>query len=174
MRRFYLAIVVAGIALSPGCAVTDRAPAVALDAKAGWVLLPIANHTDQPQASLRAEAILEGVLRSRGVGDLRIYPAEFGTETTLDGGPRKQLPEAVKWAKEQGFRYAVFGAVDEWRYKVGVDGEPAVGIALQAIDLERDAVVWSAVGAKSGWSREALSGVAQKLIRNLLDGARLK
>jgi hypothetical protein len=35
-------------------------------------------------------------------------------------------------------------------------------------------VVWSAVGAKSGWSRESLAGVAQKLLRELLGGMPLK
>jgi hypothetical protein len=68
----------------------------------------------------------------------------------------------------------VQGAVDEWRYKVGVDGEPAVGVALQVVDLQSGAVVWSAVGAKSGWSREALAAVAQKLIGELIASAPLQ
>ncbi|MGZ5177722.1 MAG: penicillin-binding protein activator LpoB, partial [Burkholderiales bacterium] len=35
-------------------------------------------------------------------------------------------------------------------------------------------VVWSGVGGKSGWSRESLSGVAQKLIRQLLASANIR
>ena len=54
---------------------------------------------------------------------------------------------------------SVQGAVDEWRYKVGVDGEPAVGMALQVIDLQSGEVLCSGVGAKSGWSREALAAI---------------
>jgi hypothetical protein len=34
--------------------------------------------------------------------------------------------------------------------------------------------VWSAVGARSGWSRESLAGVAQKLVRDLLGSARIE
>jgi polysaccharide biosynthesis protein PelC len=78
------------------------------------------------------------------------------------------MVEAEKWARIQGARFAVYGAVDEWRYKVGIDGEPAVGVALHIIDLQSNNVVWTGVGGKSGWSREALSAVAQKLIRELL------
>jgi hypothetical protein len=66
------------------------------------------------------------------------------------------------------------GAVDEWRYKVGVDGEPAVGLVLQVIDLGTGNVVWTATGARSGWSREALSAVGQKLMRDLLGDLSLR
>ena len=58
--------------------------------------------------------------------------------------------------------------MDEWRYKVGVDGEPAVGVTLEIVDVGTGATVWSGAGAQSGWSREALAAVGQKLIRNLL------
>ena len=58
--------------------------------------------------------------------------------------------------------------MDEWRYKVGVDGEPAAGVTLQIIDVASGDILWSGTGGKSGWSREALSAVAQKLIRDLL------
>jgi hypothetical protein len=34
--------------------------------------------------------------------------------------------------------------------------------------------VWSGVGGKSGWSRESLAGVAQKLIRSLLASANIR
>ena len=158
-----------------GCAVTRHtggsAP-LARDAK--WALLPVLNHTESPQAGLRAEVITEGLLRARGVNALLLYPPALGPESLLDPAERKAQQEAQKWAREQGARYGVQGAVDEWRYKVGVDGEPAVGIALQVIDLQSGDVLWSGVGAKSGWSREALAAVAQKLIDALLDTARIQ
>ena len=69
---------------------------------------------------------------------------------------------------EQQVRYALTGAVDEWRYKVGVDGEPAAGVTLRIIDVASGDTLWTGAGGKSGWSREALSAVAQKLIRDLL------
>jgi hypothetical protein len=64
-------------------------------------------------------------------------------------------------------RYAVTGTVDEWRYKVGVDGEPAVGFTLQVLDVPTGRVLWSAAGGRTGWSREALSAVAHQLLTRL-------
>jgi hypothetical protein len=152
-----------------GCATTDSGGAgSAIERNAKWVMMPVMNHTEVPQAGLRAEAITEALLRAHGVSDLTRYPPALNPDTLFQPTERKVLDEADKWARSQGARYAVYGAVDEWRYKVGIDGEPAVGVALHIMDLQSNQVVWSGVGGKSGWSRESLSGVAQKLIRDLL------
>ncbi len=166
--RILFIMLLAALAVA-GCATTDSGgsgPAIERNAK--WVMLPVLNHTEVPQAGLRAEAITEAVLRAHGVNDLTRYPAVMSADTLLQPSERKVYEEAEKWARTQGARYAVYGAVDEWRYKVGIDGEPAVGVALHIMDLQSNGVVWSGVGGKSGWSRESLSGVAQKLIRGLL------
>lgn len=169
-----LSIMLLAALAAAGCAVTDTTGGTAsIERNAKWVLLPVMNHTEVPQAGLRAEAITEGLLRAKGVADLTRYPATMNEDTLLQPAERKVLDEADKWARSQGARYAIYGAVDEWRYKVGIDGEPAVGVALHIIDLQNNAVVWSGVGGKSGWSRESLSGVAQKLIRQLLATAPL-
>lgn len=59
----------------------------------------------------------------------------------------------------------------EWRYKSGMDGEPAVGMTLEIVDIESGRGIWSAGGARTGWYWDAVSGVAQKLIRKLLGAA---
>jgi TolB-like protein len=161
-----LAVLLGG--LLAGCAVVSTRGNVSLAREARWALLPIANNTEVPQAGLRAEAITEALLHARGLNAVVRYPATLNTESLIEPAERKVQAEAAKWAREQGIRYGVQGAVDEWRYKVGVDGEPAVGIALQVIDLQSGEIVWSAVGARSGWSRESLAAVAQKLIGELL------
>jgi hypothetical protein len=92
----------------------------------------------------------------------------MNADLLLDPTERKLAEQALAWAKQREARYAVSGSVEEWRYKVGVDGEPVVGLALTVTDLSSGAVVYSASGGKSGWSREALSGVAQKLVKELL------
>jgi len=157
------------------CAITQHSGgSVALSREAKWALLPVLNHTESPQAGLRAEVITEGLLRARGITSLLRYPPTLSPDSLLDPAERKAQQEAQKWAREQGARYGVLGAVDEWRYKVGVDGEPAVGLSLQVLDLQSGEVLWSGVGAKSGWSREALAAVAQKLIGALLDTAHIQ
>lgn len=152
------------------CAVVNISDSgkTALSRNARWVMLPVLNHTETPQAGLRAETILVPLLHQQGLEKLATYPASMGRESLLLGNEQASQEEARRWAKEQGFRYAVTGSVDEWRYKVGVDGEPAVGMNLLVWDLNSDKIVWSAVGGKSGYSREAVSAVAQKLARDLL------
>lgn len=133
-----------------------------------WALLPFLNHSDTPQAALAAESIVEHLVRTRGVAAIERYPATLNKDTLFEPAERKVLEEAKSWAKQQAVRYALTGTVHEWRYKVGIDGEPAVGVTLQLIDLTNGEIVWSAAGAKSGWSREALSSVAQELLAKLL------
>ncbi len=154
-----------------GCATSIQSSATrdALDPAAKWVLLPIANNTDTPQAGLSAEAMLEHQLRRRGILGVQHYPASLSRDSLFEPTERKVTEEAQQWARDQGARFAVLGSVQEWRYKVGIDGEPAVGIALKVLDLSSGKVVWSASGAKSGWSREALSAVAQSVLTELLD-----
>lgn len=156
------------------CSVIDSAQAPELDHSAKWVVLPMLNHTETPQAGLRAEAILEGLLRSnRLASHLERYPAALDPEALWDPSDQRVVDQAVRWAKEQHAAYGITGTVDEWRYKVGVDGEPVVGMSLRVIDLQSDTVVWGGVGARTGWAREGLAGAAQKLMRDLLEHADL-
>ena len=168
IRRLIRLLSAIGALWLTGCTTMDVGAPPGIDASARWVLLPLMNHTETPQAGLRAEAIVEAVLRTAGRRELRRYPANLNNESLFEPLERKQQEAALAWARAEGARYAVTGAVDEWRYKVGVDGEPAVGVALQLVDVTSGAVIWSAAGGKTGWSRESLSGTAQRLIRDLL------
>ncbi len=171
--KFFVLMIVTSLT---SCAVLDiESNSTPLDRSAKWALLPIVNHTDVPQAGLRAEAVTEVLLRSRGLSNLRRYPPSINQDSLFEPAERKTVIDAMSWAREQGVLYAVTGAVDEWRYKVGIDGEPAVGLTLQIIDMsDGDRVVWSAAGSKSGWSREALSAVAQKLIKEMTSSVPIK
>ena len=61
--------------------------------------------------------------------------------------------------------------MNEWRYKVGLDGEPAVGVSISIIEVASGQVVWSGTAARTGWSREAVSAIAQKATDKLLNDA---
>ena len=137
-------------------------------------MLPVANFTDVPQAGLRVEALLESALRQSGLRQLVIYPPALNPETLFEPSERKTQAEAEKWAKAQGMRYVVTAAVNEWRYKVGVDGEPAVGLMLQVKDLSNDQVVYSSAGGRTGGSRQALSAVGLQLTTELVAGIRIE
>ncbi len=158
------------VTLFAGCAsnVHTAMNKTPLDTGSKWVLLPLTNNTDTPQAALAAEAIVEHQLRLRGVTTLQHYPIALSRDNLFEPSERKVVEEAKNWAKTQGVRFGVTGSVEEWRYKVGIDGEPAVGVSLSILDLSNNEVVWSASGAKSGWSRHALSATAQNLLSDML------
>lgn len=157
------------------CSSIQHGVSVPLERNEKWVLLPIVNYTDVPQAGLRAEAIVETTLYAMHLSSLQHYPVHLNSDSLFEPAERKIVLESISWAKQQGIRYAVTGAVDEWRYKVGIDGEPAVGLTLQVLDLNNDnTVVWSASGAKSGWSRDALGSVARDLIHELINDLSLQ
>ncbi len=156
------------ITLVAACSTIKVGRAPALERNARWAILPFVNQTETPQAGLRAESIAESLLRADGISNLKRYPAALNTETLFEPMDRKQADAALAWARGENIRYAVLGSVDEWRYKVGIDGEPAAGVALQLIDVQSGDVLWAASGGSTGWSRESLSGVAQKLIAKLV------
>lgn len=172
IRKYKLGLLMGLVFALGGCATVDSMSAkVPVDKKAVWALLPIANYTETPQAGLRAEGLAESLLHSEGVAQVEVYPAELVEDSLLEPSRRSARSAALEWAKSRGVRYALTGAVEEWRYKVGVDGEPAVGITLQVVDVATGQVVWSGAAAKSGWSRDGLAAVAQKLMRNLISDA---
>ena len=65
------------------------------------------------------------------------------------------------------------GSVEEWQYKNGLDGEPAVGLSLRVLDARTGQVLWSNSGARAGWSRESLAGSAQKVLNTLIGDLRI-
>ena len=162
------ALLIGSLALLAACTTTDRGRAPALERQATWAVLPFANHTETPLAGSRAEAIAAAVLHAQGIGSVRRAPDAAVQEALFSAADNSRQEDALAWARDNRIRYALAGAVEEWRYKVGVDGEPAAGVTLQIIDVQTGELLWSGTGGKSGWSREALSAVAQKLIRKLL------
>ena len=173
-RRLSMLVATGALMVLAACSTIDRGTPPSLERHASWVVLPFANHTETPMAGNRAEAIAHALLQAQGVGTVRRTPASTQKEALFGAADSTRMDDALTWAREQKIRYALAGSVDEWRYKVGVDGEPAVGLVLQVIDLGSGSVVWTATGARSGWSREALSAVGQKLMRDLLGDLSLR
>ncbi|MDE2149242.1 MAG: hypothetical protein KGJ55_05285 [Gammaproteobacteria bacterium] len=160
--------------LLSGCAVTDVQSAPAFAADARWAMLPMVNASETPLAGERAEAIAGTLLRKRGLADLTHYPPQTDASGLPELDDHRRLESALRWARSQNFRYGVSGAVSEWTYKTGLDGEPAVGLTLQVIDIASGRVLWSASGADSGWGYDSLSGTAQRLLNRLIARLPLK
>jgi hypothetical protein len=165
------------LALGFGCAggtyrVHSSAP---LRSDARWALLPVVNLTETPLAGEKVEAILAALLRTHDVSRLESYPQPAQEDDALpDLNERHRLEAATAWAKTHGFDYGVTGAVSEWRYKTGLDGEPAVGVMIEILELSTGQVVFSASGASTGWGRESLSGTGQQVVDRLLSELRVR
>lgn len=162
-------LLVAGMMLGlAACSTMDVAPSPGLAAGDRLAVLPLVNYTETPEAGLRASSIAYGILQVQGHGEV-LQPTDSGAQDPLFGDPTGKAQAAdLEWARQADARYALAGSVHEWRYKVGVDGEPAVGLSFKLIDLDSGTTIWTATGSRSSWSRSSLATVAQDLIRSLL------
>ncbi len=169
IRNLGLALAVLFVA---GCASFTNDASPTLPRSAQWGVVPMVNYSQTPQAGERSEQILLSVLSSHGLKP-RVYPAStHGEQALMDDNER--LAGALEWARQQKLDYVVSGSVEEWQYKNGLDGEPAVGISLRVLDASNGQVLWSKSGARAGWSRESLAGTAQKVLDTLVGALRVE
>jgi polysaccharide biosynthesis protein PelC len=155
--------------LLTACSIHEIQQTAPLSARASWIMLPFTNHSDSPEAGERVADIAATLLRSQH--HIQLQETHIPTEqASPELNQQKLITAAINWGKQQKYQYGLGGSVQEWHYKSGLDGEPAVGITLTLINLATGEVVWSAVGSKTGWGRESVSGTGQKLLTELLDG----
>ncbi len=129
-----------------------------------WVILPVANNSETPLAGERVEAMLDTVLRKGGVAQLDRYPPAKEDDTHLVTSDRQRYEAAFEWARNAKYDYAVAGSVEEWRYKSGLDGEPAIGLSLRVVEVATGRVLWAGTGTKTGGANENTSATALKLL----------
>jgi len=155
MRKFAILIISAFFLLS--CSTVTNIQNTKLEKDKKIVILPLKNNTETIYAGKRVASIIRNVLQTKGYDVVYI---ETKDDENIDIDRYKEL------AKSNG-DYILIGEVNEFRYKTGIDGEPAVNISLNLIDLKSDKVVWSAVGSKTGWGHESITTIGQKLINEL-------
>ncbi len=157
MRRVYFAILV--LFLIAGCArVVNQTPTLPIKEEP-YAVLPFENYTETPYAGYRVASILEGVLASKGYN---LIPRVWSIK---DREPSEEEIEKLKEsAVKDGARYIVYGSVNEFRYKTGLDGEPAVSITIFVYDAKENKVVKNVAVSGSGWVHESLGTLAQKLL----------
>ncbi|KTD58508.1 hypothetical protein Lsai_1115 [Legionella sainthelensi] len=152
-----------------GCTKINSSQVVPVNANAGWGIAVFANNTEVPQAGYRAMNITTGVLRSKGVHTLVFYPSNANcNKLIVCPNATPSVNAVLSWARERHLQYVVMGAVNEWDYKVGLDGEPIAGVSLQIFSVPTGQMIWSSVGSKMGTSRSGLAVIAQRLIDNML------
>ncbi|WP_053062461.1 hypothetical protein [Photobacterium aquae] len=134
-----------------------------------WAVMPMENHSSTPLAAEKVEQILRAQLYAKGINAVR-YPAipANDLQTILDSAAKQKKAQA--WLASQPIDYVITGSVEEWHYKSGLDGEPAVGITLEVKSAKSGQTYWQASGSRGGWGRESVSGTGHIVIEELLDG----
>ncbi|MCG8392888.1 MAG: hypothetical protein MI745_07380 [Pseudomonadales bacterium] len=151
-----------------GCTHVRSTQDVSLSAEGTWLVLPLINRTATPQAGLRAAAITEAVLYRHGVETVAMYPDTGNDGLLFEASSSASREKMQDWIKGQSARYVVSGVVHEWRYKTGVDGEPAVGVMVEIRELPSGDIVYSGTASRAGWARDSLSETGQKVIDKLI------
>ncbi|NPA28623.1 MAG: hypothetical protein GXO33_00350 [Epsilonproteobacteria bacterium] len=121
-------------------------------------LFALENFSDTPGAGVRAANLLYGILTAEGY---RIVPRLKM--------PPLSLKKAEEIAKADGAGYFMTGGISEWRYKNGIDAEPAVSVRLTLYDARSGRVVWSATGSDSDWGNATIAVTAQNLMKEMLE-----
>lgn len=126
------------------------------------------NYSDTPDAGRSAEHIAANVLRASGLKDVELAESTADAAAVFDTLKHGAAENDIAWARSRKFTYLMTGAVEEWHYKTGVDGEPVVAMTFELVDVATGRTVWSSTGTRSGWSRSGLTNVAQQLITQML------
>ena len=120
-------------------------------------LFRLSNYTDTPRAGMRSANIIEGILLSKG------YRVKSHILKDI-----YSFKKAKKEAKKDKSKYFIIGGVSEWRYKTGIDGEPAVSLQISMYKTKGGKLEWSATGADSDWGNGSIGTTAQNLIQTMM------
>ncbi|MGI5308471.1 hypothetical protein [Rheinheimera sp. WS51] len=149
------------------CATQFNGSSPVLDSNKTVYIMPLENQSSMPMAQSQAEQLLASVLAESGL-NVMLYPKRNVNDLQASLEPQQRLTEAKNWLANQPSGYVITGSVQEWQYKYGLDGEPAIGVTLILSSTESN-TLWRGSVSKSGWGRESLSHIALKAFDNLLD-----
>ncbi len=154
-------VLLIGILLFSSCAKVIDSGKYKLSKNKIYAVIPFENYTNTPLAGYRIASIVEGVLRAKGYSVIQ-KNWEF-----KDDEPTKEEIYKIKKSVEKKANYLITGTVNEYEYKIGVDGDPAVSFTLNIYDTKRGEIVKSIVLSAKGGPRESLGTLTQKLLRDV-------
>lgn len=150
----------ATIHVSQSCVVGRQSP---------FIVGPIANNSDTPLAHKQVESMLLGLLHSKGFTHVNMFPRQGKCDSLLYCPDSIMSKDAlIRWGRQHHAAYILTGAVNEWRYKVGLDGEPVAGVSLILLNVATGQTVWTGVGSIIGSTRLGLDVVAQDMLVKIL------
>lgn len=156
-----------GILLS-GCASTalHASAPVRVAPGAAIAVAPFANYTTTPGAGSRAASMAASLLLSHGLAAVSAMTVHHHNRLPLGLQPNPATLQHE--ARAMGARYVVEGAVQEWRYTIGLDGQPAVAVTMDLVDVQSGRVLWTATASRSGVPRESVGVLAEDTLNAMI------
>jgi TolB-like protein len=119
-------------------------------------VLPYKNYSDTYLAGYRVASILSSVLRAKGYNVIN-------SVVLKSENPKTDINELINKYKNKA-DYIVFGSVNEFKYKTGIDAQPAVSITTNIYDTKKNKIIYSFSSSNSSWSFDSITTVTQKIL----------
>ena len=160
-----------GILLS-GCASTalHASRAIRLAPGAAIAVASFANYTTTPGAGSRAASMTASLLLVHGLKGVTILTVDHHNRLPL--GLQPNPATLLRKARAMGARYVVEGAVQEWRYTIGLDGQPAVAVTMDLVGVRSGRVIWTATASRSGVPRQSVGVLAENTLNAMIESLR--
>jgi TolB-like protein len=117
-------------------------------------VIPFANFTQTPMAGYKVAGILEGVLRSKNVK----FKGSLWDFEERD----YSIEDIKKLISDINSTYIITGYVNEFRYKTGIDGEPAVSVTIKIYDKTAGKYIYISTFSRVGDTYNSLGVLTQE------------
>ncbi|SNR62660.1 hypothetical protein [Desulfurobacterium atlanticum] len=157
-KKLNIGFLISLIGLVSGCATQVNKTPVIFPENKICAVIPFVNYSETPLAGESAASITFGVLKSKG------YRVKNFFEIKDEDLSVKEIKELKKSLKEKGYTCIVGGYVNEWRYKTGIDGEPAVSVTIYIENPSTNSTLSTITLSSSSWGHKSISTLYQELL----------
>jgi len=144
--------------LLSGCGTQVNKTPVAFPKNRTCAVIPFVNYSETPLAGKSAASITFGVLKAKG------YKVKNFFDVKDDDLTVKDIKSLKKSLKNKGFTCIVEGYVNEWRYKTGIDGEPAVSVTIVIENPATNSTLYTSTISGTSWGHKSITTLYQGLL----------
>jgi len=124
-------------------------------------IIPFANLTQNPLAGYKVASIANGVIKEYNISvtnSLFTYPEKDYS-----------LKEIQNILNQYNNGYIVTGFVNEYKYKAGIDANPAVSVTLKIYDAKNKKYIFTSTVSEVGTTYDSLGVITQNCLKDLMD-----
>ena len=126
-------------------------------------IIPFVNLTQTPMAGYKVASIVNGVMKTKGY-NVKLFG--FSGEEYTPEEINTLLNKADK-------RYIITGYVNEYRYRTGIDGEPASSVTIKVYDKKEHKYIYTSTFSITGDTYNSLGVITQEAINNVIKNAQI-